>query len=151
MNRGFHIDAIDPAPGRGRLLLVSNRLPVTAQVDATGVHVEPSSGGLATGLRGPHERMESMWIGWPGDLPKLRARRRAELDERLAELRCVPIHLSRTEIRRFYDEISNGVLWPLFHYLIDQIPAEARGFADLPRCQREVRRSGHRRIYSPAI
>lgn len=112
----------------GRLLLVSNRLPVTASADAAGVRVEPSSGGLATGMRGLHERMESVWIGWPGDLPKLRARRRAELDAQLAALRCVPVHLSRTEIRRFYDDISNGVLWPLFHYLVDQIPPEVQGW-----------------------
>ncbi len=112
----------------GRLLLVSNRLPVTAVVDTTGVHVERSSGGLATGMRGPHERMESLWIGWPGDLPKMRAKRRAELDAHLKELRCVPIHLSKTEVRRFYDDVSNGVLWPLFHYLVDQLPPEARGW-----------------------
>ncbi len=110
------------------MLLVSNRLPVTAVVDANGVHVESSSGGLATGLRGPHERSGSLWIGWPGELPKLRAKRRSELDERLAELRCVPVHLSRTEVRRFYDDISNGVLWPLFHYMVDQVPQEARGW-----------------------
>jgi trehalose 6-phosphate synthase/phosphatase len=127
MDRGLLERISEPTQG-GRLLLVSNRLPVTAQVDAGGVRVERSSGGLATGLRGPHERMESLWIGWPGDLPKLRARRRAELDEKLAELRCIPIHLSRTEVRRFYDDISNGVLWPLFHYLIDPIPAESHGF-----------------------
>jgi trehalose 6-phosphate synthase/phosphatase len=112
----------------GRLLLVSNRLPVTAVVDANGVHVEKSSGGLATGLRALHERMDSLWIGWPGDLPKLRARRRTELDEKLRELRCEPVHLSKTEIRRYYDDVSNGVLWPLFHYLVDQIPSEVRGW-----------------------
>jgi trehalose 6-phosphate synthase/phosphatase len=119
--------AMRPKPG-GRLLLVSNRLPVTAVVDAAGVRVEPSAGGLATGLRGPHQRSDSLWIGWPGDLPKLRARRRAELDASLRSLRCVPIHLSRTEIRRFYDDVSNGVLWPLFHYMVDQMPNETRGW-----------------------
>jgi trehalose 6-phosphate synthase/phosphatase len=118
----------DGSRAGGRLLLVSNRLPVTASVDAAGVRVEPSSGGLATGLRGPHQRSGSLWIGWPGELPKLRARRRIELDDRLAELRCVPVHLSKTEIRRFYDDFSNGILWPLFHYLVDQIPPEARGW-----------------------
>jgi trehalose 6-phosphate synthase/phosphatase len=121
------VDKREPA-APGRLLLVSNRLPVTAIVDATGVHVEQSSGGLATGLRGPHERSDSLWIGWPGELPKLRAKRRAELDVRLRELRCVPVHLSRTEVRRFYDDVSNGTLWPLFHYMVDQLPQETRGW-----------------------
>ena len=122
------VNGESPAASEGRLLLVSNRLPVTATVDGTGVHVEHSSGGLATGLRGPHERSDSLWIGWPGELPKMRAKRRAELDDRLSELRCVPVHLSRTEIRRFYDDVSNGTLWPLFHYLVDQLPPETRGW-----------------------
>ncbi|MBI5289316.1 MAG: bifunctional alpha,alpha-trehalose-phosphate synthase (UDP-forming)/trehalose-phosphatase [Chloroflexi bacterium] len=128
MDRTNGKHGVPPATAGGRLLLVSNRLPVTAVVDAAGVRVEPSTGGLATGLRGPHQRSESLWIGWPGDLPKLRARRRAELDEQLAAMRCVPVHLSKTEIRRFYDDISNGVLWPLFHYLLDQLPQDARGW-----------------------
>jgi trehalose 6-phosphate synthase/phosphatase len=128
MTQGGTTNGTHAGQGGGRLLLVANRLPVTATIDASGVHIERSSGGLATGLRGPHERMESLWIGWPGDLPKMRARRRTELEAKLAELRCVPIHLSRTEVRRFYDDISNGVLWPLFHYLIDQMPPEARGW-----------------------
>ena len=39
-----------------RLLIVSNRLPVTVSTDDGAPHVVPSAGGLATGLRGPHER-----------------------------------------------------------------------------------------------
>ncbi|HXK34514.1 MAG TPA: bifunctional alpha,alpha-trehalose-phosphate synthase (UDP-forming)/trehalose-phosphatase [Dehalococcoidia bacterium] len=111
-----------------RLLLVSNRLPVTARYDHDRIHVEASSGGLATGLRGPHERSGGLWIGWPGDSPNLDARRREELDQRLAELRTVPVHLKRRELRGFYEEISNGVLWPLFHYLLDELPANTRSW-----------------------
>ena len=29
-----------------------------------------------------------------------------------------------TSCRRFYEGFSNGVLWPLFHYLLDQIPLQ---------------------------
>lgn len=40
----------------GRLLVVSNRLPVTVAAHGAAVAITPSVGGLATGLRGAHER-----------------------------------------------------------------------------------------------
>ena len=39
-----------------RLLIVSNRLPVTVKSDDGAPAVTPSTGGLATGMSGPHER-----------------------------------------------------------------------------------------------
>ena len=43
-----------------RLLIVSNRLPVTVKAELGEVRVVPSAGGLATGLRGPHERSNGL-------------------------------------------------------------------------------------------
>src|SRR5437016_6153746 len=56
-----------------RLLIVSNRLPVTVKLDHGEIVVTQSAGGLATGLRGPHQRSESLWLGWPGDVSRLDA------------------------------------------------------------------------------
>jgi trehalose 6-phosphate synthase/phosphatase len=50
----------------GRTLIVSNRLPVTARIEDGEVSIEPSDGGLATGLRGVHESEGALWIGWSG-------------------------------------------------------------------------------------
>ncbi|MGZ3460857.1 MAG: trehalose-6-phosphate synthase, partial [Archangium sp.] len=109
-----------------RLLLVSNRLPVTVKADKDGVSVVRSAGGLATGLRGPHERSGGLWIGWPGDVSRLTEAQRASVEAQLAELRCVPLHLSASEVGRYYEGYSNQVLWPLCHYLIDRIPRQDR-------------------------
>ncbi len=49
-----------------RVVLVSNRLPVSLKLGAEGVNVRPSSGGLASGLRSVHSSGNSTWIGWPG-------------------------------------------------------------------------------------
>ena len=49
-----------------RVVLVSNRLPVSVKLSAEGVNVRPSSGGLASGLRSVHSSGKSTWIGWPG-------------------------------------------------------------------------------------
>lgn len=111
-----------------RLLLVSNRLPVTVKTERESATVVPSAGGLATGLRGPHERSGGLWIGWPGDVSRLSELQRARVDEQLAARRCVPLHLSASEVSRFYEGYSNRVLWPLFHYFLERVPRQDRDF-----------------------
>jgi trehalose 6-phosphate synthase/phosphatase len=109
-----------------RLVLVSNRLPVTVKVERGELTVPRSSGGLATGLRGPHERSGGQWIGWPGDVSRLGESDRRKLDAQLEEQRLVPVYLTSFEVSRYYDGFSNAVLWPLFHYLLDRIPAHSQ-------------------------
>ncbi len=105
-----------------RLLIVSNRLPVSIAREGAEVRLEPSSGGLATGLSGPHRRLGGLWIGWPGPTNGLGEDERARIAAQLAEHRAVPVWLDAEEVRHFYEGFSNGVLWPLFHYLLDQVP-----------------------------
>lgn len=107
-----------------RLLIVANRLPMTVEVAGGQPAVVASSGGLATGLRGPHERGDGHWIGWPGDTTGLDDAQRAALAQQLATQRMVPVWLSTEDVHGFYTGVSNGVLWPLFHYLLDQVPIE---------------------------
>lgn len=109
-----------------RLLIVSNRLPITVSVVDGRPVVMPSAGGLATGLKGPHERSRGVWFGWPGDLSQLAVEHRDAVERQLAELRVVPIELSSDELDGYYTGMANGVLWPLFHYLIDRMPYEQR-------------------------
>ncbi len=111
-----------------RLLIVSNRLPVTVRSTADGVSVKASSGGLATGMKGPHELMGGLWIGWPGELEGLPPEARANVDQQLAELHLVPVALTANELARYYENYSNAVLWPLFHYFADRLPLEVRDF-----------------------
>jgi trehalose 6-phosphate synthase/phosphatase len=108
-----------------RLLIVSNRLPVTVHRGAGGgVIVEKSPGGLATGLKGPHERHDGLWIGWPGDVSLFTPAERETVDAQLSAAHTVPIHLSPDEINRYYEGFSNGTLWPIFHYLLDRVPMD---------------------------
>jgi trehalose 6-phosphate synthase/phosphatase len=109
-----------------RLILVSNRLPVTVKLERGAIDVGRSSGGLATGLRAPHEQSGGLWIGWPGDVSRMSEAQRRQLDEHLEALRCVPVYLSSAEVSRYYDGFSNAILWPLFHYLLDRIPPHSQ-------------------------
>jgi trehalose 6-phosphate synthase/phosphatase len=111
-----------------RTIIVSNRLPVTVQLQDGQVSMQPSSGGLATGLAQPHEQYGGLWIGWPGQLDTLPDAERETCERWLCEHRFVPIPLSAEEVERYYEGYSNGVLWPLFHYLPGQIPREIENF-----------------------
>ncbi|MCP3139090.1 bifunctional alpha,alpha-trehalose-phosphate synthase (UDP-forming)/trehalose-phosphatase [Pyxidicoccus xibeiensis] len=109
-----------------RLLLVSNRLPVTVKGEKDSVSVVRSAGGLATGLSRPHERSGGLWLGWPGDVSRLSDTQRAKVESQLADLRCVPLYLSASELSRYYEGYANRVLWPLCHYMLDRIPRQDR-------------------------
>jgi trehalose 6-phosphate synthase/phosphatase len=111
-----------------RLLIVSNRLPVTVRTAGGATEVARSTGGLATGMKGPHERLGGLWIGWPGELDGLPPETRAEVDRKLAELRLQAVPLSAGEIARYYEGYSNAVLWPLFHYAVARLPQEVKDF-----------------------
>jgi trehalose 6-phosphate synthase/phosphatase len=111
-----------------RLLIVSNRLPVTATVEEGRILISDAGGGLATGLGGWHGQTEALWIGWPGDVSRADAAARASLERQLRDQRVEPIFLSPEDVERYYDGFSNRVLWPLFHYQIDRVPVDPTGW-----------------------
>ncbi len=122
---------------------------MTVRVDRQDVVVEPSSGGLATALRGPHARMDSLWIGWPGDVSRATPEQRAELDAQLTKMRTVAVPLSAQEVSRYYDGFSNAVLWPLFHYLIDKVHLDARRDWEVYRAVNERFADAIANLYRP--
>jgi trehalose 6-phosphate synthase/phosphatase len=111
-----------------RLLIVSNRLPVTAELVDKRLRLAPATGGLASGLRFWHEQSKGLWIGWPGDVSRFGAEQRTELAQALQARAIVPVYLSSDHVDRYYHGFSNRVLWPLFHYLIDRVPVDATGW-----------------------
>jgi trehalose 6-phosphate synthase/phosphatase len=94
---------------------VSNRLPLTVRIHGREVSVAPSSGGLATGLLGVHERSGGLWIGWSGAPADLGAHAQRSVAERLAAVGAVGVPLAADEIAAYYERYANGVLWPALH------------------------------------
>ncbi|MGC4083489.1 MAG: bifunctional alpha,alpha-trehalose-phosphate synthase (UDP-forming)/trehalose-phosphatase [Vicinamibacterales bacterium] len=122
------IPAASPRPDTGRLLIVSNRLPVTAHLERGAVRIRTASGGLATGLRGWYEGRDTLWIGWPGDVSAFDDGQRADLERRLAKRQASAVYLTTREVTDYYEGFANRVLWPLFHYLLDRVPIDAAGW-----------------------
>ncbi|TBU43754.1 alpha,alpha-trehalose-phosphate synthase TPS1 subunit [Dichomitus squalens] len=107
-----------PAPGgqQRHLIVVSNRLPITINKDASGeYHFKMSSGGLVSALSGCKKSMSFTWIGWPGFF--IPPKDRPIVDRRLQEeFSCQAVYLDDDVADRHYNGFSNSILWPLFHY-----------------------------------
>ena len=59
--------AVEEHSTQGRLLLVSNRLPITIKRNDDGSYAfSVSSGGLVSGLAGLSKSTTFVWYGWPG-------------------------------------------------------------------------------------
>jgi trehalose 6-phosphate synthase/phosphatase len=102
-----------------RLFIVSNRLPVTVIDEGDGVKVRTSAGGLVTAvnsfLQGEHQEFaETFWVGVPGCHPPV-----WEQAIRLtpqAPYTYLPVFIYKDQYDKYYNGLSNSLLWPLFHY-----------------------------------
>ncbi len=105
-----------------RIIIISNRLPVT--VKKSGKHLEyiDSIGGLSTGLKKYHEEADSVWVGWPGIADEdLTAREKRNIEKTLKEkYNCLPVFLTQDEVNKYYFGFCNNTIWPLFHYFSSQ-------------------------------
>ncbi|MDO8690272.1 MAG: bifunctional alpha,alpha-trehalose-phosphate synthase (UDP-forming)/trehalose-phosphatase [Dehalococcoidia bacterium] len=106
-----------------RLLIVSNRLPVTVAREAEKLSFRPSVGGLVTGFNGYVRSLQDstskvtgyLWAGWPGaavsDQEKTLVRKRL-----LKKFNCYPVFIPVESMDEFYLGFCNSTIWPLFHY-----------------------------------
>ncbi|KAI2631204.1 glycosyl transferase [Xylaria nigripes] len=109
------VNGVAPADDR-RLLLISNRLPITIKRKDEGEYeFSMSSGGLVTGLSGLSKTTSFQWYGWPGlEVPEGEI---ATVVKQLSdEYAAHPIFIEDELADRHYNGFSNSILWPLFHY-----------------------------------
>ena len=99
---------------QGRLINVSNRLPVVVKKYAGGARVERSPGGLARAIDAAWRHQPGVWIGWAGTthnhIDHLLAR-----TSRRRSYTLQAVTLSHDEVAKFYSGFANEIIWPLFH------------------------------------
>ncbi|EON97334.1 putative glycosyltransferase family 20 protein [Phaeoacremonium minimum UCRPA7] len=120
----------------GRLLLVSNRLPITIKRTEDGQYsFSMSSGGLVTGLSGLSKTTTFEWYGWPGlEVPDNEAG--PMIDQLKKEYNAHPVFVDDDLADKHYNGFSNSILWPLFHYHPGEITFDESAWA----AYREVNR-----------
>ena len=106
-----------------RLIVVSNRMPMTVGIEDGKMTTGPSAGGLVSAMSAFLERQkreqaelaEHIWVGWPGNSiadeyqETIRQKLRQEHD-------CEPVFLEEQIMDQFYLGFCNKTIWPLFHY-----------------------------------
>ena len=101
-----------------RILIVSNRLPVTASKKKDKINFLPSAGGLATGMSSFYQDYDCQWIGWPGIVKdKIDKKGQLEIVAKLEKFNNYPVFLSQSQIQAYYNGFCNKTIWPIFHSL----------------------------------
>jgi len=99
------------------MIIVSNRLPINISITDEEISVQPSVGGLATGMKSVYQNHPGVWIGWPGiAMEDVDTQRQAEIDSLLEREGCAGVYLQADEIDDYYYGFTNATIWPLFHY-----------------------------------
>ncbi|MEM6348584.1 MAG: bifunctional alpha,alpha-trehalose-phosphate synthase (UDP-forming)/trehalose-phosphatase [Bacteroidota bacterium] len=98
-----------------RLIIVSNRLPITINRKKGELIYYPSAGGLATGLNSLDQSIERIWIGWPGEAVD-DPLEQASIKQQFQKDNMVPVFLTAEEVKMYYEGFSNKTIWPHFHY-----------------------------------
>src|SRR5256885_14551302 len=98
-----------------RLVVVSNRLPVTVRSTGINTCLEASGGGLVNALTPILEVTGGCWVGWTG----------TDFHETLIEsleqwssernYNLQPVFLTPAENAAYHRGFSNEIIWPLFH------------------------------------
>lgn len=101
-----------------RVLIISNRLPISVEKNHTGLKFKDSTGGLVTGVSSVFEsQQESVWIGWPGiPLEDIEENEQQEILDQLSVKGFHPVFLTQEQVDRHYYGFCNKTIWPLFHY-----------------------------------
>jgi trehalose 6-phosphate synthase/phosphatase len=129
----------------GRLVVVSNRLPVTLKRAGEGWRTEQSTGGLATAMGPLLAQTGGIWIGWSGESSALGdARRQKALDRWAERERYFAVDLPPEVAHGFYEGYANQTLWPLFHQfpmLVEFDPEHWKAYQEANRlfCETLVR------------
>ncbi|MGH3506739.1 MAG: alpha,alpha-trehalose-phosphate synthase (UDP-forming) [Nocardioidaceae bacterium] len=101
-----------PDSSKSSFVVVANRLPVDRVSDDASSEWRTAPGGLVTALDPVLRRHDGVWVGWPG--ARLESYEGFEVDN----LQVQPVELSDHDVELYYEGMSNGTLWPLYHDLV---------------------------------
>ncbi|WP_141732866.1 bifunctional alpha,alpha-trehalose-phosphate synthase (UDP-forming)/trehalose-phosphatase [Oligoflexus tunisiensis] len=112
-----------------RLFIVSHRLPFSGCFDNGELRLKPSVGGLASGLL-PLLNENTIWLGWDGLTQKMSKAQKTMVNKAFQDQGCATVRLPMRAHHAFYNDISNGVFWPLYHNQTGRLPLTLPHWAD---------------------
>jgi trehalose 6-phosphate synthase/phosphatase len=110
-----------------RLIVVSNRLPLTLRMIEDRWTTERSSGGLASAMDPILRNKDGIWIGWAGTSEGNNDEvRKSVLEDWAQNEQCFAVDLPQEIATGFYEGYSNQTLWPVFHNFPSQLKFDAK-------------------------
>ena len=103
---------------KNRLVVVSNRLPITINRAGDNWQIKPGAGGLITALAPLMKTNHGVWVGWPGCGEEAPIDDLVESFAKAQGYSLKPVPLTEDEVEKYYRGFSNEALWPLFHDLL---------------------------------
>ena len=100
-----------------KLVLVSNRIPITFTTENGKLKGQPSSGGLVSALEPLLKDHGGIWVGSGGTEDSPQIRKILEKASGDNPYKYAPLFLTEEEQSNFYEGFSNEIVWPLFHDL----------------------------------
>jgi trehalose 6-phosphate synthase/phosphatase len=100
-----------------KVVLVSNRIPITFVSEDGKLKGQPSSGGLVSALEPLLKDHGGIWIGSGGTQDSPQIRKILEKSSADNPYKYAPLFLTEEEQSNFYEGFSNEIVWPLFHDL----------------------------------
>lgn len=113
----------------GRLIVVSNRGPFRFKKVTEGFRSDRTIGGLVSALDPLLRQTGGTWVAWDDEFRKgdpLGSRVKVPLSK--PEYTFRRLHLTKRDVRLFYQGFSNRTLWPLCHYFMDRCEFQADQF-----------------------
>ena len=119
------------AQSKERLIIASNRLPLSIKQTNGTYEAVPSSGGLVSALRGL-DVTDYLWLGWPG--MEVNEKDRGHVDAALSKENAAAVYLDEKLAQDHYNGFSSelsayvehcslanithpdSILWPILHY-----------------------------------
>src|ERR1700744_6204669 len=100
-----------------KLVLVSNRIPITITTEDGRLKGHPSSGGLVSALEPLLKNHGGIWVGSGETEDSQEIRQILEEASGESPFKYWPLFLTEEEQSNFYEGFSNELIWPLFHDL----------------------------------
>ncbi|MBL3592615.1 MAG: trehalose-6-phosphate synthase [Synergistaceae bacterium] len=110
----------DNPNGGGRLVVVSNRLPLALRREGDTWRFEAGSGGLVSALGPVLKDRGGIWVGWPGNREPIERNLLRHILGPISKssgYRLIPVTLEAEEVKDYYEGFANASIWPLFHDL----------------------------------
>src|SRR5262245_40915545 len=112
-----------------RLIVVSNRLPVTLRKTEEGWSTARSSGGLASAMNPLLKVRGGEWIGWAGDSSgEEDGERQKILEEWKRTEHCIAVEIPPAITAGSYEGFANQALWPVFHSFASHLKFDPKAY-----------------------